>query len=190
MKYLKYSIYFWALCDIIHLIGLGAGWMARQEFPFLYELQYAFTQASDGFDISGFYTVLFLILIDLSTFFSAYFLVKQKRFATYICLIQTVIRLFLGQSSIPIVNTVMMSSGTINPYVVGVIETFKILSIAIWHIYYIKKSTIKEYLPNLLSYLLKPKTIVIFFIANQVLSLLFFLAANISNPYQQFLGNL
>ena len=131
---------------------------------------------------SGIFSIiipLLFLVIDFSVFISANLLIKQNRFAAYVCYVQTPVRLFIGYSSIPFVNSYIANNGDIIPTIVVGIEIIKIITVILWHVFVIKKSNIEFSLSSLFQVVFRRNFVIALFLLTENMKFL----VNISLQY-------
>jgi hypothetical protein len=167
MKLTKYPIYLWALIDLITIGYIVSEWVSERAIPFQNEILYIFSSANDPSQPLGGFIALSLLLLEISVFFSAYYLIRQKKEALYICYAQAPLRLFMSFSSISFLNSSAFQHES-SMLIIDTIEYLKLITLFAWHIYYINNSNIKESLPKLKEWLVKFRTLIFLYVAFEI----------------------
>ncbi len=170
MKLTKYPIYLWALFDLITIGYVVSEWVSERAFPFQNEILYLFSASNNPEQPLGGFIAVSLLILELSVFFSAYYLIRQKKEALYVCYPQSLLRLFLSYSSIPFLNSTGIPIVT-SVIIISTVEYLKLLTLFAWHIYFVNDSNIKEGIQNLWELLIKFKTLIAIYLAFEVLGI-------------------
>ena len=146
MRFLKYIIIFWATCDLLNISKLVVGWIVRGEIPIVTEVGLIIKEISLGSDDSTVFTSVLFFVIEVSLFISAYYLLKQKRYAAYMCYIQFPLRFLSGYSSLPFIQQYIYNNNITSNLFPDTIEIIKFFTIALWHYSIINKHNISQLL--------------------------------------------